>query len=323
MPHSLTASDRVFPTPSTSTTQGRINLRPIKTFWIIGHGVAGLTGIILFPGIDVFLVFIALTAITICVGHSVGMHRLLIHRSFQTPRIIEYILVWLGTLVGMAGPFGMIRAHDVRDWHQRQTTCPDHPAHNAPFWTDAYWQLCCTYDLENPPHLMIEPHIANDPVYRIIERTWMLQQIPLALILFALGGWAFVLWGISLRIFVSLTGHWMVGHFAHKRGTQTWRIEGLDVQGYNLPNLGLITFGENWHGNHHAFPHSAKLGLEPGQLDPGFWLISALQKCGLASEVKLPASEPHRKGLTKVNSTPCPTVTNRDGVTSNPNPANT
>ncbi len=52
------------------------------------------------------------------------MHRLLIHRSFTTPRWLEYLLVYLGVLVGMAGPFGMIRAHDMRDWHQRQVLCP-------------------------------------------------------------------------------------------------------------------------------------------------------------------------------------------------------
>lgn len=298
MPHSLIASDRVFPTPSTSTTQGRINLRLIKTLWIVGHGTAGLTGIILFPSITAFLTFITLTAITICAGHSVGMHRLLIHRSFQTPRPLEYFLVWLGTLVGMAGPFGMIRTHDIRDWHQRQSTCPDHPAHNAPFWTDAYWQLCCTYDLQKPPDFTIEDHIINDPIYRIMERTWMAQQIPVALILFANGGWALVLWGISLRIFVSLAGHWMVGHFAHRRGEQTWRIDGVEIQGYNLPKLGLITFGENWHANHHAFPHSAKLGLERGQLDPGFWFITLLEKCSLAWGIKRPESEPPRAGLT-------------------------
>jgi stearoyl-CoA desaturase (delta-9 desaturase) len=300
MPHNLIPSDRVFPTPSTSTSQGRINLRPIKTMWIIGHGIAGITGIILFPSITAFLTFITLTAITICAGHSVGMHRLLIHRSFQTPRIIEYILVYLGTLVGMAGPFGMIHAHDMRDWHQRQKNCPPHPAHNASFFTDAYWQLCCTYDLKNPPEFRIEKTIANDPIYQTMERTWMLQQLPLALVLFALGGWGFVLWGISLRIFISLTGHWMVGHFAHKRGEQTWRITGLDVQGYNLPKLGLITFGENWHGNHHAFPHSAQLGIHADQLDPGFLLIKILERMGLAWAIKLPNCEPPRHGLTKL-----------------------
>ncbi len=127
----------------------------------------------------------------------------------------------------------------------------------------------------------------------------MLQQLPIATILFFLGGWAWVLWGCSLRVFVSLVGHWLVGHFAHKRGQQGWRIEGLPVHGYNLPRLGLITFGENWHGNHHAFPHSAKLGIEKGQMDPGYWLIAVMERLGLAWDIKLPKSEPERIGLVR------------------------
>ena len=128
----------------------------------------------------------------------------------------------------------------------------------------------------------------------------MAQQLPLAVLLFAPGGWAYVLWGISLRIWVSLTGHWMIGHFAHKSGHQGWRVADLPVQGYNLRGLGLLTFGENWHGNHHAFPHSAKLGVERGQSDPGYWLIRILAALGLAHNIRLPGSEPPRAGLTLV-----------------------
>lgn len=228
------------------------------------------------------------------------MHRLLIHRSFETLRYIEYLLVWLGTLVGMAGPVGMIRTHDMRDWHQRQIICPPHPSHDAGFFKDAWWQLCCQFKLISPPAFVLEPRVKQDRFYFWVERTWMLQQIPLALVLFYFGGWAWVLWGSSLRITVSLVGHWMIGHYAHRRGQQGWVVKGLPVQGYNLPGLGLITFGENWHGNHHAFPHSAKLGVEPGQIDPGFWLIKSLEVVGLAWGLKTPTSEPAREGLERI-----------------------
>ncbi|MEM0976038.1 MAG: acyl-CoA desaturase [Pseudomonadota bacterium] len=248
--------------------------------------------------------FLGLTAITICAGHSVGMHRLLIHKSFQTPKWLEYILVWLGTLVGMAGPFGMIRAHDMRDWHQRQAICPPHPSHSAHFWRDAWWQMHCRFDLDNPPNFIIEPEIANDPVYQWMEGHWMAQQLVLAVPLFLLGGIGFILWGICLRVAVSLIGHWLVGHFAHKAGHQGWIVEDLPVQGYNLPGLGLLTFGENWHSNHHAFPHSARLGLEKGQLDPGYWLIRSLEFFGLAKSVLGPADAPERIGLIKVDGSP-------------------
>ena len=298
----LIATDRVTLGPDTSATEGRIVVEPVRALWLAGHGLAGAAGVVFFPTWDAALVFVGLMAVTICAGHSVGMHRLLIHRSFTAPKPVEYALVWLGTLVGMAGPFGMIRAHDMRDWHQRQTVCPPHPSHGAGFWRDAWWQLCCAFRLNRPPDFVIEPEVAEDPVYRWMERTWMAQQVPVALVLFALGGWAWVLWGISLRVFVSLVGHWMVGHFAHRSGHQGWRIEGLPVQGFNLPGLGALTFGENWHGNHHAFPHSAKLGVEPGQFDPGFLFIRALAAVGLARDVKLPGSEPDREGLARVQS---------------------
>ncbi len=294
------ATERVLPLTGTSATEGQIVWASAKSLWFLAHAVLGLTGIVLFPQCDALAVFVLLTAVTICAGHSVGMHRLLIHRSFKTPLWVEHVLVWLGTLVGMAGPFGMIRAHDMRDWHQRQVVCPPHPSHDASFWRDAWWQMHCEYRLARPPEFRIEPEVAQDRFYRFVERTWMAQQLPLALVLWLLGGWAYVLWGVSLRIAVSLFGHWMVGHYAHRKGHQGWQIKGLPVQGYNLPGLGLVTFGENWHGNHHAFPHSARLGIDDGQSDPGYLFIRALRAMGLARDIKGPASEPAREGLERV-----------------------
>ena len=66
------------------------------------------------------LVFLASSAVTLCGGHSLGMHRKLIHDSYQCPKWLEYSLVYLGTLVGLAGPYGMVHTHDMRDWAQRQ-----------------------------------------------------------------------------------------------------------------------------------------------------------------------------------------------------------
>jgi stearoyl-CoA desaturase (delta-9 desaturase) len=296
----LVSTERVQVTPATLATVGRIVWSPLRSLWFMAHAAGGLTAIVWLPSWPGLAAFIGLSAITLCAGHSVGLHRLLIHRSFAAPRWLEQGLVWLGTLVGMAGPFGMIRAHDMRDWHQRQAVCPPHPSHGAGFWRDFWWQVHCEYRLDHPPAFRIEPEVADDPFYRLIERTWMLQQLPLAALLWLWGGVGLVLWGVSLRIAVSLTGHWMVGHFAHRRGHQGWKIEGLPVQGYNLPGLGLLTFGENWHGNHHAFPHSARLGVEQGQADPGFALIRALSAVGLAHEIREPQSLPAREGLRRV-----------------------
>jgi stearoyl-CoA desaturase (delta-9 desaturase) len=296
----LHATDRVFPDRKTNAVQGTIHWDALKSIWLclmIAGGVAAITFV---PSWGGFMMFLGVTAITICAGHSVGMHRLLIHKAFRTPKWLEYMLVWLGTLVGMAGPLGMIRAHDMRDWHQRQSICPPHPSHGAGFWRDAWWQMHCRFDLDKPPHFEIEPEIANDSLYRWMERHWMAQQLFVAVPLFLLGGVGFVLWGVCLRVAVSLNGHWLIGHLAHKMGHQGWTVKGLPVQGFNLRGLGLVTFGENWHSNHHAFPHSAKLGIEKGQLDPGYWFIKFLEALGLAHTILGPTDLPEREGLTRV-----------------------
>jgi fatty-acid desaturase len=262
----LIDTDRVTATPQTSGTDGRIVWAPAKSLWLTAHIAGGLAAVIWVPSWGGALAFVLIAALTLMAGHSVGMHRLLIHRSFNAPKRLERLLVWLGTLVGMAGPFGMIRAHDMRDWHQRQAVCPPHPSHGAGWMRDAWWQLHCEFRLTRPPRFEIEPEVADDPWYRWMERTWMAQQLIPAAVLFALGGLGWVLWGVSLRIAVSLIGHWAVGHAAHKGGHQGWSVEGVPVQGYNLRGLGLVTFGEGFHGNHHAFPHSAQLGVERGHM---------------------------------------------------------
>jgi stearoyl-CoA desaturase (delta-9 desaturase) len=230
------------------------------------------------------------------------MHRLLIHRSFETPLWLERTLVYLGTLVGMAGPFGMIAAHDIRDWAQRQTACHDLYAHRRPLLHDAWWQMHCRVALDHPPQFRIEPRALNDRFFIWLEHTWMLQQLPWAILFFLLGGWDWVVWGIAVRVSVSLTGHWLVGHFSHRRGHQGWAVDGVAVQGYNIRFISFLTFGENWHGNHHAYPGSARLGIEPGQLDPGWWFILILKGLGLAQEIKSPADIGEREGLRRVGS---------------------
>lgn len=301
---SLIDTDRVCSTAATSATQGRIRWSPAASLWLTAHGIGAVLAITIFPSWGGVAAFLILSGITLCAGHSVGTHRLLIHRSFRAPKWLERLLVWLGTLVGMAGPFGMIRAHDMRDWHQRQVTCHPHPSHDAGWLRDAWWQLHCRFELTHPPRFMIEPEVANDPWYIWMERHWHAQQIIPALVLLTIGGVGLVLWGVCLRVTVSLVGHWAVGHAAHKSGHQGWEVQGLPVQGYNLPALGWLSFGESYHGNHHAFPHSAQLGLEDRQADPGFWFIRAMGAVGLAWDVKGPLSEPARDGLTRVSSTP-------------------
>ncbi|MBL4673327.1 MAG: fatty acid desaturase [Arenicella sp.] len=130
-----------------------------------------------------------------------------------------------------------------------------------------------------------------------LEKTWRWHQSVLALILFALGGVPFVVWGIFVRVAVSIVGHWTITYFCHNPGPGRWRVKNAAVQASNIPGLGLITYGECWHNNHHAFPESAQIGLEQGQSDPTWCFIQFLNYFGLISDIGKPRSECSREDL--------------------------
>jgi stearoyl-CoA desaturase (delta-9 desaturase) len=166
----------------------------------------------------------------------------------------------------------------------------------------------CSLVLENPPGFRAEPSLAKDRFYQAVERTWMLQQLPWALLLFGIGGIGWVVWGICARVTISVTGHWLVGYYAHREGQQNWIVQGAGVQGHNIRIAGLISMGESWHNNHHAWPGSARLGLHPGEVDLGWWLILGFRKLGWASRIVTPEVMPHRAALRRVpqdSTSPC------------------
>lgn len=286
---------RIHPVNSqTNPSQGRVVWSPVKSLWFTAHALFALIGGWFTFSLDAVLVSLVFTVLTLCLGHTVGLHRLLVHRSFRCPLWLEYALVHLGTLVGMGGPHRILYMHDIRDWAQRQPTCHPFYTDQGPVWRDWFWQTHAELKLDHPPAFTLEPQVAHDPVYRWMQRTWMMQQLPWALLLYALGGWAWVVWGISMRIVVSLTGHWFIGYLAHNGSHRDWHLQGHAVQGYNLPHLGLITMGEGWHNNHHAYPESAKLGLKRHHHDPGWWFICLLKGLGLAWDIQTPETLPPR-----------------------------
>ncbi len=244
-----------------------------------------------------FLMFLVLTYVTLLLGHSVGMHRMMIHRTFSSPKLVERMLIYLGTIVGVAGPSGILQVHDIRDWAQRQPSCHDFFAHRRSYIRDVSWQLFYRFDFDRPPEFLIEKEIANDKFYRFLDISWRWHQIPLAIVLYAIGGLPWVIWGICVRVSVSVVGHWTITYFCHRPGDGRWDVEQAAVQASNLPGLGWLTYGECWHNNHHAFPGSAKLGLEPDQIDLAWWVICALGKIRLASNIGTPRAETEREDL--------------------------
>jgi stearoyl-CoA desaturase (delta-9 desaturase) len=280
-----------------SVTLGRVRFAPAKSLWVFAMAIGAVVGGVATFSWSAFALFVVSTGTVLLLGHSLGSHRKLIHNSFQCPKAVEYVLVYFGVQVGLSGPLGLLRQHELRDFAQRLPICHDFLRHGRGFWTDAWWQLHCDLHLNNPPELRIEDRIASDRFYLWLERTWMWQQLPWAILFFVWGGWAFVFWGVCARVTAGVMGHWLIGYFAHNAGGMHHVVKGAAVQGRNISMASLLTMGECWHNNHHAFPGSAKLGLHKGEWDPGWWTLLAMERLGLVWNMRLPKDLPPRAEL--------------------------
>lgn len=302
---------------ASSVCIGTVRYAPAKSMWFIGMACAAVLGGALSASAGAIALFVAVTATVLLFGHSLGSHRKLIHDSFGCSQWLEYVLVYCGVQVGLAGPLGLLRQHELRDYAQRLPGCHAFLRHGGGMWRDAWWQLNCELQLENAPVICIEPRIAHDRFYQFLERTWMLQQVPVALLFYLWGGWAFVFWGVCGRVTAGVFGHWLIGYCAHNHGGMQYEVTGAAVQGRNIHFTSLLTMGECWHNNHHAFPGSARLGLRRGECDPGWSVLLLLRRLGLVWNLKQPADLPERTELRALHcgaSVSPPALRNRKGL---------
>ncbi len=113
-------------------------------------------------------------------------------------------------------------------------------------------------------------------------------------------------WGGLVRMFVLEHIIWAINSFLHMFGTHPYESR---ENSRNGGIFALLTFGESWHNNHHAFPDSSSFGLSWYRLDPGYWLIKILALGGLAWDVKRPSEERMKASRISRNGKPAPSTT--------------
>lgn len=166
-------NSRVFADPC----QGVVRWSASKSLWWLTMTMLWLSSAATTASVSSLIVFLILTSTTLCLGHSLGMHRKLIHKAFDCPLWMERLFVYLSTLVGLGGPFTMMRTHDTRDWAQRLPRCHPFLSHQNPIFKDFFWQLHCKLHLENPPRLHYPESIQRDWFYRFLQATSVFQQL--------------------------------------------------------------------------------------------------------------------------------------------------
>jgi stearoyl-CoA desaturase (delta-9 desaturase) len=126
------------------------------------------------------------------------------------------------------------------------------------------------------------PDLAKDPVHVWLTKYHYVPMIVLGVILFAIGGWPILLWGVILRTVVGLHATWAVNSITHMWGSRRFATKDLSTNNFLVA---ILTFGEGWHNNHHAHPVSARHGLTWYEIDLNWYGIWALKKLGLARHI--------------------------------------
>jgi sn-1 stearoyl-lipid 9-desaturase len=230
-----------------------------------------------------FFVALALWWISAGPGIGMGYHRLLTHRGYKTPKWVEYFLTICATLTLEGGPIFWVATHRMHHQFSDHEGDP-HSPRDGKWWAHMGWILLgrsMHHDTKTLARYV--PDLAKDKFHVWITNYNYVPVIALAIALFAIGGLPFLTWGIFLRTVFGLHATWLVNSATHSWGSRRFVTRDLSTNSWWVA---LLTWGEGWHNNHHAYPVSARHGLKWYEIDFNWYGIWALQKLKLATEVR-------------------------------------
>ncbi len=216
-------------------------------------------------------------------GVGMGFHRMLTHRSFQAHPAIKFLLLVLASMSLEGSALEWAATHIKHHAHADKEGDPHSPVEGF-FHAHIGWLF---KDATADPAFYCR-HLLKDPMIVFVSRTFFLWVVLSLLIPFAIGGWTGLLWGGLVRIFLTHHVTWSVNSICHTFGRREFETKD---RSRNEWLIGLLSFGEGWHNNHHAFPRSAFHGLHWWQFDLSGYLILVLERVGLIRDVyRIPAS---------------------------------
>lgn len=216
-------------------------------------------------------------------GVGLGWHRLLTHRSFTAPKWLEYTLVTIGTLSMQNSPDRWVATHRI---HHKFTETENDPHSSKPgfWWAQIGWILWGTaQDHDDATMKRYIPDLLKDKGLVLISRFYLVPIVLSAFLFYAIGGWSMVAWGVAGRVVFGWHTTWFVNSLAHLYGSRPHKTNDDSTNNWFVA---LLTFGEGWHNNHHAFPTSARHGLQWYQFDLNWITIRLFEKLGWAKNIK-------------------------------------
>ena len=214
-------------------------------------------------------------------GITVGYHRLITHRSFETSGAVKAILLILGSMAVEGAVIGWVENHAKHHLYSDREGDPHSPRQG---FIHAHWGWLSDFSSIEPNKYA--PWLQGDRVAKFVSTTFPVWIVAGYLIPTLIAGWEGLIWGGLARQFVVHNVTFAVNSICHRWGGRPFKTNDLSTNNWIVGILGL---GEGWHNNHHAFPTSAFHGLRWWELDLSALVIRGLAAVRLVWNVKRPS----------------------------------
>ncbi|KAL5713414.1 hypothetical protein ACHQM5_015489 [Ranunculus cassubicifolius] len=234
-----------------------------------------------------------LTIITGLFGVTLSYHRNLAHKSFKLPKYLEYLFAYFALHSFQGDPIFWVSMHR---YHHKVTDTerdPHSPVTEGLYFAHIGWAWDHKKMERKGMNYNNVRDLTSQPYYRFLQKTLVFHAYGMAALLYMIGGFPYVVWGMGVRLVYVYNMTLVVNSICHTWGHRAWNTEDSSKNNWMLS---VLTFGESWHNNHHAFQYSARQGLEWWQIDPTWYVIKGLEYLGLATDVRLP-SEAHKEKM--------------------------
>jgi fatty-acid desaturase len=266
-----------------SNINQKLSLNYVTTIVLIVFHVCSVIALFMFSW-KALIAAVVITWFSGSLGIGMGYHRLLTHRGYRTPKLVEYFLTACGTLAMEGGAINWVATHRIHHSHTDIAGDP-HTPRDGRWWSHMGWILRGTAQQHDEAVLWkYAPDLMKDRFHVVLNRIFYVPLIVSGVILFAFGGWSMLMWGVFFRVTFGLQVTWLVNSATHMWGSRRFDT---DDDSTNNWWVALLTFGEGWHNNHHAHPRSARHGLAWYELDLNWMGIVALKWLGLAKGIRL------------------------------------
>jgi len=213
---------------------------------------------------------------------TAGYHRYFSHRSYSTSRLFQFLLALLAQSTAQRSVLWWAAKHRHHHLHSDTSEDVHSPRHTGFFYSHVGWLFARKHDVAN---LSKVPDLACCAELRWLHKVEVLPAVLLAGICFLVAGWAGLVVGFVWSTVLVYHATFSINSLAHVRGSKRY-VTGDDSR--NNLALAILTMGEGWHNNHHAYPSSVRQGFRWWEIDASWYVLKLLSIFGIVYDLKAP-----------------------------------